>query len=51
MRSLSAQAHTTSQRTAIACIMSSPRILTLRVLLPLDLNDIDNYSQMTSHGL
>lgn len=47
MRSLPAQARATSLRTVIYCVMRHPPILPPCLSLPLDLNDIDNYSQVT----
>lgn len=46
MRSLPTQARATSLRTVISCVMRHPPILTPCPSLPLDLNDIDNYSHI-----
>ncbi|EJS95932.1 Hypothetical protein Y17_0908 [Pectobacterium wasabiae CFBP 3304] len=51
MRSLAMQVRTASLRTVIACVIKHPPITTPCVFLPIDLNDIDNYSQMIFHGL
>jgi hypothetical protein len=47
MRSLPAQARATCLRTVTSCVMRHPPIFIPRAFLPLDLNDIDNYSQVT----
>lgn len=47
MRSLPAQVRATCLRTVISCVTRLPQIFTPRPSLPLDLNDIDNYSQVT----
>lgn len=46
MRSLPAQARAMCLRTVTYCVMRPPPLFILRAFLPLDLNDIDNYSQV-----